>query len=669
MCGLTGFVDPRVLAPAQAARLVENMAERLAHRGPDGSGVWTEGAVALGHRRLSILELGPAGDQPMLSSCERFVLVFNGEIYNHLELRGELARAGATHNWRGRSDTETLLAAIVHWGLEATLKRCYGMFALALWDRREGTLQLARDRMGEKPLYWGWAGKAFLFGSELKALTAHPDFDRTTCRGAVAQYLRFGYVPAPRSIYKTIFKLEPGTLLTLRGDPPALVPEAPLRPGEQHGTIGIRHYWSLAEALESGGNNRIDNEAEALEALEETLMRAVKRQMISDVPLGAFLSGGIDSSTIVALMQAQSTRPVRTFTVGFEETAFNEAPFAAEVARHLGTDHSELRVTSEDARATIPDLPTMYDEPFGDSSQVPTHLICRAARARATVALSGDGGDELFGGYNRYFWGPRVWRQLSWMPFKVRRALGAGIGALPQAFWTGAEWSSRRLGGPRLTQIGETIAICLRDIRHSDDIYRSVVSHWHQPEDLVLDEYREPPSAIDAAIPAFNGADCVGTAMMVQDMRIYLPGDILCKLDRAAMHIGLETRAPFLDNDVLALAPRLPSSMRFRDNKGKWALRQVLYQYVPRELIERPKTGFSIPVGTWLRGPLREWAEDLLSVDSLKANGLLDPVPVRQAWEQHLAGRFNWSNRLWTVLMLQAWQEHQPAQPMELQAA
>lgn len=656
MCGLTGILTPRERATDALHGLVKTMIAALVHRGPDADGIWSEDGIALGHRRLSILDLSPAGAQPMQSVCRRFVIVFNGEIYNHLDLRRDLTAAGAAPDWRGHSDTETLLAGIAHWGLDETLRRSAGMFSIALWDRRDRRLSLARDRIGEKPLYWGWAGQAFVFGSELKALRQHPDFPRDVCRQAVAQYLRFAYVPAPRSIHPGVYKLEPGSILTVDGAPPATAPNDPLRPGESHGSLSIQRYWSLNEMIESGSQSRFATEAEALTTVDQALRRAVSRQMIADVPLGAFLSGGIDSSLIVALMQAQSSRPVRTFTVGFENPAFNEAPFAAAVARHLGTVHTELTVTETEAREVIPLLPEMYDEPFADSSQIPTHLVCKAARTNVTVALSGDAGDELFGGYNRYFWGPRIWKRLDWMPHPLRHGLGRAIAAVSVAGWD-------RIGtltGGRVSRPGDKahrLAARLRDVRTMDDLYRSLVSEW-PGESMVIGLSDLNQTLLDDHLPVALSNDA-SARMMAQDMRTYLPDDILCKVDRAAMAISLETRVPFLDPDVLAASARLPSQMKIRDGKGKWALRQILYRNVPRELIERPKTGFGIPVGDWLRGPLRGWAEDLLSKENLQRDGLIDPAPVRQAWTEHLSGRRDWTHRLWIILMLMAWRGSQ----------
>lgn len=665
MCGLTGILDPLNSDAGLLRESVATMADALQHRGPDASGVWVGEGVALAHRRLSILELSDAGAQPMHSACGRFIIIFNGEVYNHQGLRTELAAAGASPDWHGQSDTETLLAGIEYWGLDETLRRAVGMFALALWDRREDKLLLARDRMGEKPLYWGWAGRAVVFGSELKALRTHPDFPRDVCREALVQYLRFAYVPAPRSIYPGIYKLEPGTILTVDGAPPDAPPEAPIRPGENHGSLSIRRYWDLNAEIEAGAQDPIEDEGEAVATLDRVLSEAVRQQMISDVPLGAFLSGGVDSSVIVSLMQAQSERPVQTFTIGFDEAAFDESPHAAAVARHLGTDHTKLRVTDADAREVIPHLPQMYDEPFADSSQIPTHLVCRAARQHVTVALSGDGGDELFGGYNRYIRGPGLWRRISGVPVPMRRLAGRAAQALPEQAWdrVGGAYNRLRPGGAGISNLGtkaHRLGERLRLTDSLDDLYRNMVSTWIEPEKLIAGDVTEPPSQLDDPLPGC-GADDPAMRMMVQDMRSYLPDDILCKVDRAAMGISLETRTPFLDPDVISLAARLPMAMKIRHGQGKWALRQVLYQHVPREIIDRPKVGFAIPIGLWLRGPLRDWAEELLSPVRLAEDGLLNPDIIRQTWSEHLSGRRDWSARLWTILMFQAWraaQEH-----------
>ena len=624
------------------------MADALIHRGPDDSGIWSDApiGIALGHRRLSIVDLSAAGHQPMHSVAGRFVIAFNGEIYNHLELRAELE--GIT--WRGHSDTETLLAGFEAWGVETTLTKAVGMFAIALWDKQNKQLTLVRDRFGEKPLYYGWVNGAFVFGSELKALRAYPGFDNPVCREALAQYMRFSYVPAPLSIYQEIFKLEPGCLLTLN---------------ELPNSIQITRWWALADIVQVAQDNLIADEVEAVEALEQCLANAVKLQSLADVPLGAFLSGGVDSSTIVALMQRQAMRPVKTFTVGFEDAGFDESPHAKAVAQHLGTEHSELFVSSAEAQSVIPQLPTMYDEPFADSSQIPTHLVSKAAKQQVTVALSGDAGDELFGGYNRYFWGPRIWNRLSWLPYPVRQVLGTVFSAVPSTKWDGL---GSKLGvvrpGEKLNKLGRA----MKGVRNLDDLYMSLVSEWQDPASVVrtgdgLPRFLPNDENLSLRGNVADSSTQVPTSlssaerMMYRDSMSYLPDDILCKVDRAAMATSLETRVPFLDHRVAELAWRMPLHMKIRGNQGKWALRQVLYKYVPRELIDRPKAGFGIPVGQWLRGPLRDWAEGLLDEQRLQREGYFCPEPIRTKWAEHLSGQRDHTSSLWTVLMFQAWLE------------
>jgi len=666
MCGFAGFLEAGQARLDSPEEHVTRMALAIQHRGPDDAGAWVDAqaGIALGHRRLSIVDLSPAGHQPMYSAGERFVLAFNGEIYNHLDLRAELEAAGAAPAWRGHSDTETLLAAFEQWGLEATLKRTVGMFAIALWDRRERTLHLARDRFGEKPLYYGWVNGAFVFGSELKALRAYPGFANPVSREALALYMRFTYVPAPHSIYQGIYKLEPGCLLSVCGQPPKMADFQPLRPPATGQGITLRRWWSLAHVVEAGAKNPILDEQEALAVLEARLGDAVRLQSLADVPLGAFLSGGVDSSAIVALMQRQATQPVKTFTIGFEEAGFDESDHARAVAQHLGTNHSEMFVTSTEARDVIPRLPAMYDEPFADSSQIPTHLVCHAARQHVTVALSGDAGDELFGGYNRYFWGPRIWRRLAWLPYSARQALGKAISALPVAGWDalGAPLNALLPGTRGIARVGDKahkLAARLRGVQGMDDLYVSLVSEWQDPAQVVRGQggvVIEPPSLLDDPLPAAGAADA-RLRMMYRDSMTYLPDDILCKVDRAAMATSLETRVPFLDHRVAELAWQLPLSLKIRGNEGKWALRQVLYKYVPRELIERPKAGFGIPVGQWIRGPLRSWAESLLDEKRLAAEGYFHPAPIRQRWAEHVSGHRDHTPGLWAVLMFQAWLE------------
>lgn len=671
MCGITGVFSLGKSRLADQAAVAARMAMAIQHRGPDDAGAWADeqAGIALGHRRLSIVDLSPAGHQPMHSGSGRYVIAFNGEIYNHQALRAELLKSDAAPVWLGHSDTETLLAAFECWGVEATLRRTVGMFAIALWDKSEHVLYLMRDRLGEKPLYYGWAGqagqRAFVFGSEIKSLRAFPGFDNPISREALQQYMRFVYVPAPYSIYQGIYKLEPGCLLSIRSMSTTLAPAKPPRPGTEYENLTLNRWWSLSDAVEAGSKDLFPSESEALNTLEARLTEAVKLQSLADVPLGAFLSGGVDSSAIVALMQQQTSQPVRTFTVGFEESAFDESPHARAVAQHLGTLHTELFVSAAEARSVIQHLPTMYDEPFADSSQIPTHLVCRAARQHVTVALSGDAGDELFGGYNRYFWGPRIWNRLSWLPKPLRGALGTVISGASVGAWDtlGGSLNSLLPGTQGIQRLGDKahkLAARLKGVNSMDELYMSLVSEWQDPADVVLGSsdgvLTQPLGMFDDPLPRY-GVDDSQLRMMYRDSMTYLPDDILCKVDRAAMAVSLETRVPFLDHRVAEVAWRMPLSMKIRGNEGKWALRQVLYKYVPRELIERPKAGFGIPVGEWLRGPLREWAEGLLDEGRLRAEGFLDPVPIRQRWDQHLRGTHDYTHSLWAVLMFQAWLE------------
>lgn len=641
MCGMSGFWQQGVSTEGMVATAL-TMANRIAHRGPDDSGVWVDAdvGIALAHRRLSILDLSPAGHQPMLSASGRWVIAYNGEVYNHLDVRKELDAAGAAPAWRGHSDTETLLAGIEAWGVDATLKRCVGMFAFAAWDRTERSLWLARDRIGEKPLYYGWQGDTFLFGSELKALRAHPAFKANVDRGALALYLRHNYVPGPYSIHQGIFKLPAGTWLKLEA-------------GQRDATPTV--YWSLADVAERGTADPFrGSDAEAVDELARLLGKAVAGQCMADVPLGALLSGGIDSSLITALTQAQSTRPIRTFTIGFEDKSYDEAGYAHAIAMHLGTEHTELQLTAADALNLVPRLPEIYDEPFADSSQIPTHLVMALARRHVTVALSGDAGDEFFGGYNRYFLGPSAWKKIGWMPAPLRRMAGAAMTAIPaHTLNTVVGPISRHLGigqpGDKAHKLGQR----LRYVQNLDDLYVSLVTEWPDAEHMVVSG-RIPPNLLDDRERWPNFQDPVAR-MMALDGLSYLPDDILVKVDRAAMAVSLETRAPFLDRDVVAFAWRLPLSMKLRDGRGKWLLRQLLDRHVPRALIERPKMGFGIPLDHWLRGPLRDWAGDLLAEDRLRREGYLRPEAITRTWRAHLRGEGSFGYRLWSVLMFQAW--------------
>lgn len=657
MCGLAG-----VFCSTYSENIVEKVAKMtsvLYHRGPNDKGIWFDQNIALGHRRLAILDLSVSGAQPMKSECGRYVLLYNGEIYNHLNIRNKLNIEGIAPKWRGHSDTETLLAAIKSWGLDKALTETHGMFALALWDKKMKTLSLARDRMGEKPLYWGWAGKDFIFGSELKALQAHPNFQKNICSKALLQYLRFMYIPAPRSIYKSIFKLEPGTILLVQGDPPSKEPKEPIRPGENYENISIHKYWNYDEEIFRGSLDPIKDDSEAVSTTSKTLREAVKKQMISDVPLGAFLSGGIDSSTIVALMQEQSQRPIKTFTIGFEENGLDESSHAAKVAKHLGTDHNEIFITDSEARDVIPNLIWLYDEPFADSSQIPTYLVCQAARQQLTVALSGDGGDEIFGGYNRHIYGPKLWRGISFLPNSMRNIIGYMLQGLPEKLWDrfGEAYNLFRPGSMGISNLGTKIHLfgeSLKLIKNFEDFYHNLVSVWNEPEKLLKENVTEPHSQIDDSIPE-SFIKYSADIMMYQDIRSYLPDDILCKVDRASMGVSLETRAPFLDEDVISLSTRLPINMKIKNGQGKWVLREVLNKYVPQNLFDRPKKGFAIPIGTWLRGPLRDWAESLLSNERFNEDGIFNTKDINKEWKEHLSGHKDNSKKLWGILMFQAW--------------
>ncbi len=652
MCGIAGFFGREPLPAEAASAIARGMADAVAHRGPDDGGVWldVEAGAALAYRRLAVVDPSPAGRQPMRSESGRRVIVFNGEVYNHRELRRRLDAHRPAISWRGHSDTETLLAAIERWGMEEALRASTGMFALALWDREDRALYLARDRIGEKPLYYGLQNGVFLFGSELKALAAHPAFAGDIDRGALALLVRHKYVPSPWSIYKGVRKLPPGTYVKMAAGASGRRGGEPPEP---------RPYWSLRDVVAAGRARPFEGAPEeAVDVLHDLLLRSVGRQMVADVPLGAFLSGGIDSSTVVALMQAQSARPVRTFTIGFDAIEYDEAPYAKAVASHLGTEHTELYVSAHEAQDVIPRLPSLFDEPFADASQIPTFLVAALARRHVTVALSGDGGDELFGGYSHYLEIPRLWSSLSWAPQRLRRIGAGAVTALLAAESDGAAPRSvlRRLPmvcGLHWTPARVRKLAALIASRTPEELLRRRISHCQHPSAIVRGA-SEPATVLSEAACWPVAVECV-ERLMAADMLSYLPDDILVKVDRAAMGASLETRAPFLDHHVVEFVWRLPSSFRIRGAESKWILRQVLFKYLPRRLVDRPKAGFGVPLAFWLRGPLRDWAEALLDERRLREEGFFHPGPVRRTWDAFLKMHDSVEQQLWNILMFQAW--------------
>ncbi len=645
MCGIAGFLS---FKPNQTRDLLqpigEKMSDALIHRGPDDSGIWTdeENMILLAHRRLSILDLSPSGHQPMFFPGGRYVLIFNGEIYNCLEIREELKKL--SFQFKGHSDTEAMLAAFETWGVVESLKKFIGMFAAALWDKKEKELFLIRDRMGKKPLYYGFMGDTFLFGSELKALKAHPQFRGTISRSALTAYLRYSYIPTPYSIYENIYKLPPGAILTLN-------------PVKGWDKVKIETYWSFKEITEK--NERPPShlsEERAAEDLELLLLNAAKLRMYSDVPLGVFLSGGIDSSLVAALMQAQSKTPIKTFTIGFQEAGYNEAQYARDIAERLGTEHTEFYLSPKETMDVIPLLPDIYDEPFADPSQIPTYLVSKLAKQQVTVVLSGDGGDEIFGGYNRYLIGKKIWKKISRLPAPIKKLFSKTITGIPprtlDSFFS-------LLGSAHLPLLkeerpGEKLHKLTQILNASscEEIYYQIVSQWKEPESIVING-NEPPNDLKTA--SWNSWMSCAEKMMAWDTLTYLPDDILAKVDRASMAVSLEVRAPILDHRVVEYAWRLPIEMRIQNGKTKWILRKILYKHVPKELIERPKMGFGLPIGEWIRGPLRGWTESLLNLERLKNEDYFYPEPILEKWNEHLSGKKSWTNLLWNILMFEIW--------------
>ncbi len=646
MCGINGFYSK---SSSGFNDVIEKMNSEISHRGPDNNGIWkdSDAGIFFGHQRLSILDLSSAGSQPMHSSSGRYIITYNGEVYNHIEVRKELEKLNNKIVWQGNSDTETLLEAIDYWGIEVSLQKINGMFAFGVWDKKARCLILARDRMGEKPLYYGWQGRgnrrAFLFGSELKALKVHPDFIGEINRSAISLQLENNYIPAPYSIYKDIYKLLPGHYLTLKADDfiNYLLPSS-------------KAYWSLTESAIYGNDNPLMYEKETIQKyLEKYLRSSVKKQMISDVPLGAFLSGGIDSSIIVSMMQSQSSNPVKTFTIGFSENNFSEAPYAKKVAMHLGTDHTELYVSPKETMEVIPNLPNIYDEPFSDPSQIPTYLVSKLAKKYVKVALSGDGGDELFCGYKRYVMSKKFWNILKYMPIPLRRILSSGIGLVSPQDWT--KISNLVPSLHQYENFGDKIykGKNLLDAESINDLYSKLNSHWQNTTGLVINTTK-PVTLMTKYEENFRGLDSQ-QQMMALDSITYLPDDILVKVDRAAMASSLETRVPFLDHELIEYIWKIPQSLKIKNARGKLILKKILNQYIPSELTERPKMGFGIPIETWLRGPLRDWAENLLNEKRLTHEGYFHTKIVRDKWEEHLSGKRNWKSELWGVLMFQSW--------------
>ena len=650
MCGISGIIKQNNTNTFDLESEIVKMSQSLRHRGPDNSGTWIDNnnGVALGHQRLSILDLSAAGNQPMQLQNKNLVLSFNGEIYNHLEIREKLEnQSQGNFKWMSHSDTETLLRAFENWGTSETLKICSGMFSIALWNKKKKILTLARDRFGEKPLYYGWVNNDFIFASEIKAIKTNKSFNNSICKNSLDHYLKVNYVPAPFSIYKNIFKLESGTYIEIN------------KSTKNVGQIKKKIFWSLESSIKNNKLSTIRDESYIIKKLEKKLIKSVKSQMLSDVPLGGFLSGGVDSSLITALMQNENNQSIKTFTIGFQDKQFDESIYAKKISNYLGTDHNEIIISDKDCRDVIPLLPKIYDEPFADSSQIPTYLICKVAKQNVTVALSGDGGDEIFGGYNRYTWGPRIWEKISILPFSLRKKLGE----------LSLKFLERNLniifnlfvnrGGYKIHKIGKALI----NSTNIDNFMQNMTLEWKEENSLILDHKNNLfensyifQNKINNLNFTFN--DPI-SKMIYLDTVTYLQDDILCKLDRAAMSNSLETRLPFLDKEVIEFANKIPIDIKIKNGIGKWPLKQILSKYIPKDLIDRPKTGFSIPLGKWLKGPLRDWAENLLNEKRITQEGIFSAKLINAKWQQHLDGKQDHSSNLWGILMFQSWLENQ----------
>jgi asparagine synthase (glutamine-hydrolysing) len=644
MCGISGFITKEYLPADNYDNILDSFNESLAHRGPDASGKWydEENKIGLAHRRLSILDLSVAASQPMISDNGNYVIVFNGEIYNHLEIRNKLS----IRSFKSHSDTETLLYAFQEFGIETTLNMTVGMFALALWDRENKTLYLARDRFGEKPLYYGFSNGNFIFSSELKALKKYPNFNSDLNRESIALYFRYSYIPSPFTIYNGINKLPPGSYLKIQN----------LNNNSSNDNLKPIYYWNFNQIIINAQNNIFNiADNDAINLVEDQLNKTIKGQMISDVPLGAFLSGGIDSSLVVALMQNQSKNSIKTFTIGFNESNFNEAVYAKDVARHLNTDHTELYVTSKDALSVIPMLSNIYDEPFADSSQIPTYLVSKMTKSKVTVSLSGDAGDEVFGGYNRYIFANNIWSKFNACPYFLRNSIKHSLTSISPTKYDKINEVFKSINISKINNLGDKIFKFseLMNCKNEYEVYLNLVSQWPNTNDLILNNH-EPLSIVNDKNkwPKLNNFT---NWMMAIDTLSYLPDDILTKVDRAGMATSLETRIPFLDHNLVEMAWRLPLNMKIRNGQSKWILRQILNKYVPSELINRPKMGFGVPIDIWLRGPLKEWGSELLDYTRIKNEGYFNPEIVTNKWNEHQSGKRNWQHQIWSLLMFQSW--------------